>query len=417
MPYDDHANYRGPYNDQNHINTMDYNSDARSSFNQTPPYPYPSQYGPDRTNMPQPPPPQMMPPNTSSPSSQRPDMYHGGSDSSSWYQQPQTMPPNTSSPSSQYHGGNDGNPWYQQPQPLPHLQPPNTSSPSSQRPDMYHGGGDGTSWYQQPQAMPPSTSSPSSQRPDMYHGGGDASSWHQQPHAHTGRINDAVNSAFSDADRPSYLPPEVVSQITANVIQQLKTTGLDNIQGGQQQPQPQQSQQPPPSSDPRLSYSQSSTHPHAGHEDTSNYQSYPASPAEYQTSPRPASTASPVSHPMERHGSQASQESEPSSKVESRPSHLSREATDPDMTTLEKIWGRLFEGGKPTKRLGQFLRGIAVHLVCASSANLEKWLVANIASRSRIIRQGTPLLSRQKKCKSSMRIRQLRRTLIHGKVS
>jgi hypothetical protein len=34
-----------------------------------------------------------------------------------------------------------------------------------------------------------------------------------------------------------------------------------------------------------------------------------------------------------------------------------------EMTTLEKIWGKLFVDGKPTKRLGQFLRGIAMHLV------------------------------------------------------
>lgn len=34
-----------------------------------------------------------------------------------------------------------------------------------------------------------------------------------------------------------------------------------------------------------------------------------------------------------------------------------------EMTTLEKIWGKLFEDDKPTARLGQFLRGIAMHLV------------------------------------------------------
>ena len=38
--------------------------------------------------------------------------------------------------------------------------------------------------------------------------------------------------------------------------------------------------------------------------------------------------------------------------------------TDP--TTLEKIWRALFdEEGRPTARLGQFLRGLATHLVCA----------------------------------------------------
>jgi hypothetical protein len=46
-----------------------------------------------------------------------------------------------------------------------------------------------------------------------------------------------------------------------------------------------------------------------------------------------------------------------------RPKPPSRDATVVEMTTLEKIWGKLFEDGKPTKRLGQFLRGIAMHLV------------------------------------------------------
>jgi hypothetical protein len=46
-----------------------------------------------------------------------------------------------------------------------------------------------------------------------------------------------------------------------------------------------------------------------------------------------------------------------------RPKPPSRDATVMEMTTLEKIWGKLFVDGKPTKRLGQFLRGIAMHLV------------------------------------------------------
>lgn len=49
--------------------------------------------------------------------------------------------------------------------------------------------------------------------------------------------------------------------------------------------------------------------------------------------------------------------------MEARPKPPSRETTVTEMTTLEKIWGKLFEEGKPTKRLGQLLRGIAVHLV------------------------------------------------------
>ena len=92
----------------------------------------------------------------------------------------------------------------------------------------------------QPQMMPP-TSSPSSQNPDLHQhqhqDWNNNNAWNQQ--AHSGRINEAVNSAFGETDRSSYLSPDVVSQITANVIQQLKTTGLDNIQSQQPQQHPQ----------------------------------------------------------------------------------------------------------------------------------------------------------------------------------
>jgi hypothetical protein len=41
--------------------------------------------------------------------------------------------------------------------------------------------------------------------------------------------------------------------------------------------------------------------------------------------------------------------------------------TDEEETVVEKQWGALFEreerGGAPTRRLGQFLRGVAHHLV------------------------------------------------------
>ncbi|KAF7593000.1 hypothetical protein BBP40_012159 [Aspergillus hancockii] len=49
--------------------------------------------------------------------------------------------------------------------------------------------------------------------------------------------------------------------------------------------------------------------------------------------------------------------------MESRPKPPSRDITVTELTTLEKIWGTLFEEGKPTKKLSQFLRGIAVHLI------------------------------------------------------
>lgn len=72
--------------------------------------------------------------------------------------------------------------------------------------------------------------------------------------------------------------------------------------------------------------------------------------------PTPKQSADPLSSRRESMSSHGSQKME-------RPKPPSRDATVVEMTTLEKIWGKLFVNGKPTKRLGQFLRGIAMHLV------------------------------------------------------
>lgn len=39
-------------------------------------------------------------------------------------------------------------------------------------------------------------------------------------------------------------------------------------------------------------------------------------------------------------------------------------SSDSEETTLEKIWGKLFEDGKPTEKMGQLLRGMAHYMVC-----------------------------------------------------
>ena len=52
------------------------------------------------------------------------------------------------------------------------------------------------------------------------------------------------------------------------------------------------------------------------------------------------------------------------SRSQSRPTAPTRTSTS-DATTIEKIWGRFFnkETQQPNPRLGQFLRGIALHIV------------------------------------------------------
>ena len=51
-------------------------------------------------------------------------------------------------------------------------------------------------------------------------------------------------------------------------------------------------------------------------------------------------------------------------KYSSTPRCTSKLSTSEETTTLEKIWGSLFdEDGQPTTRLGQLLRGLAMHIV------------------------------------------------------
>lgn len=274
----------------------------------------------------------------------------------------------------------------------PHFAPSTPPYPNQYAPDRLN--------MPQPQMQPAVSSQPPNQDP----------AWYQQQH--TGRINEAVNSAFYQANPPGYLPPEVVSQITANVIQQLKTTGLDNLQGHQPASPPQSQYQAPPqqawpstvpsprppyveptpampaqypphpppqfqpppqqpwppvTSSPRPPYaptmpaqSQGPTPPpEIIPPESSNYQSY-AAPTGYP--PRPSSNPTSVPQP-ERRESPFSQGNDYNQNAEARPMAPSRNVTATEMSTLERIWGKFFDNGKPTERLDQFLRGIAVHLV------------------------------------------------------
>ncbi|KAE8355308.1 hypothetical protein BDV28DRAFT_129320 [Aspergillus coremiiformis] len=273
MAYDGYQNNSAPYYQTGNGDQMTSNEYRASSY--TPPYP--SQYGPDRLNMPQP-------------------------------QVPPAPPAPPQAPVSPY----------AEPQPLPQ---PNT--------------------------------------------------W-QQPY--DGRINEAVNSAFHKANTTTYLSPEVLTQITATVIQQLKETGLENLQSDQYLP-PRPPPRPPkqwangqPTAFPSdftpspavATQDTSSPSPHATY-DYTPYQSRPPSTG-YSASPHPQPRASPAPS-SERRASPTSQMSDHSQKVDSRPKPPSREATVTELTTLERIWGTLFEDGEPTKKLSQFLRGIAVHLI------------------------------------------------------
>lgn len=186
-------------------------------------------------------------------------------------------------------------------------------------------------------------------------------------------INEAVTSAFNKADTSNFVPPELIAQITQNVIQQLKTSGIQD--GGTPVPNNARQfappiQQPVPLSPSTMSGSSPPMHSrgiytppspqkhHDFHREDSphlqntRYTNPPQSPGHDRASHTDQSrrSSSPLSH--------SSDENRP------RPRGPERLSTSKDETTLEKIWGPLFdEDGHPTLRLGQFLRGLAVHIV------------------------------------------------------
>lgn len=188
-------------------------------------------------------------------------------------------------------------------------------------------------------------------------------------------INDAVSSAVDNADASHTLPPEILSQITsqitADVLRQLKATNSDSSTLN-----PNSSTAPhiPASTNgtKRSSSVYSESSPTPPHHDVYTPPS-PRRPSDEATFSSPTSSIkSSAAFGQDRHSpnndrtpistdGRASHAEEVRNDKMERPKTLTRQPTD--VTTLEKVWGPLFEGSGPTARLGQFLRGLAHHLI------------------------------------------------------
>ncbi|KAL4879129.1 hypothetical protein BJY04DRAFT_103204 [Aspergillus karnatakaensis] len=210
----------------------------------------------------------------------------------------------------------------------------------------------------QPQVPPPHSAPPQGYYPEPPR---EQTSWPPPPPPQAGRINEAVTSAVGNSAPSSYVSPELVAQITANVIQQLGAAGLNSpvhSQPPSQPPQPPpQWASPQPYQEPNLPHTPIISHGTPPPPSVS-FQA-PPSQQEYSAGSYIHSRLSPTP-PQERRESPASQFSENSRGADSRPKP---QRNDTFPTTLEKIWGKLFDEGKPTERLGQLLRGVATHLI------------------------------------------------------
>ena len=204
-------------------------------------------------------------------------------------------------------------------------------------------------------------------------------------------INEAVSNALHDkVDMSSSLPPEVIAQITESVIKKLQSTNLSAGLSMPQQPYyppPAQHHVPlhqpiPTTTQQPIPLSPSTTHSGNSPPNPTRNVYTPPSPhkhpdyvivGHHNSSPEPAPFAQPPSPPRQSFSQPEEQRSASRTSVSShqsestnhvRPRGPTRLSTSKEETTLEKIWGQLFdEQGHSTTRLGQFLRGLAIHLV------------------------------------------------------
>ncbi|KAI9661352.1 MAG: hypothetical protein M1831_003085 [Alyxoria varia] len=179
-------------------------------------------------------------------------------------------------------------------------------------------------------------------------------------------IKEAVNSAFDKSDM-SQFQPDLVKHITEQVINNLKLSGVAG-QASQAQAQPNPAQTPMSNSTasmpPRNVYTPPSPEredagSNAGSNVGSNAGSHVSS--EHRNGQVNGFQEKMAGSTFPDNNSQHSQHSQ-RSENQSMPT-TNGETEDDGETTLEKIWQPLFIDGKPTQRLGQFLRGLAIHII------------------------------------------------------
>lgn len=201
---------------------------------------------------------------------------------------------------------------------------------------------------QSPYAYDPRDSSPGWERRDFQE-----QPPHQQPIQQP--LRTAIGNAFDKSDAARVVDPDLIAQITA----QVKRSVLDEIKLSGIQPvsvTPEHYVSPSPASvstsiPPRDVY----TPPSPKHADFPIQTSPTRDPifrdlggADDTPTPRYERSA-PIDIPQE--------------KAPVRPAPPPRMETD-DYTPIEKMWQRLFDPeGQPLPRLGEFLRGLALHLV------------------------------------------------------
>lgn len=178
-------------------------------------------------------------------------------------------------------------------------------------------------------------------------------------------LKSAIGNAFEQSDAARTVDPDLIAQIAAevkrSVLDEIKQNGISGATPAQPGPASPQ-QHIPPSPD-----STSASFPirNVYTPPSDYYQDASSQPPPAQNLPSRDSTfdGSADDLPNSRYGSSAPVDIPRRERVPERPAPAARMATD-DFTPIEKMWQRLFDpDGQPLPRLGEFLRGLAMHLV------------------------------------------------------
>ena len=182
------------------------------------------------------------------------------------------------------------------------------------------------------------------------------------------------------ADSSSY-PPELVAQITEDVIKRLKASSMETpamgpppmVRSPSRSRATSQTNSDTPSMQTRDVYTPPSPRPKpefTAYGSPPRHNSVPgASPVPSMGSQSPRETRPFKEPPPARHPERGPPSPEHQDSVRPQPA---RAPTDKEETPLDRTWGQLFDpNGKPTVRLGQFLRGLANHLVSITFARLK----------------------------------------------
>ena len=176
-------------------------------------------------------------------------------------------------------------------------------------------------------------------------------------------VDDAVNHAFERSDAASQVDPGLVAQITEQVINTLKASGITGVQQSQPQPPPpinvRSGHSTSPTDSTAASLPRRYTPPSPTRHETASYRS---SSPEPQLS-EPASYSSASDMPRAKRSSSNASPVRASDDTRPRPRQVRIPSAVEETSTLEKIWQPLFQSGQPTPRLSQFLRGLALHII------------------------------------------------------